>query len=61
MRACTYCGSDVDAHDPLVVDEGDADGPLAGQFCNYGCLVAHVEDADLLTDTACAWEPGETT
>ncbi len=61
MRACTYCGCDVDAHDPLLVYECDADGTLAGQFCNYGCLVADVGDEGLLTDTACAWEPGETT
>jgi len=61
MRACTFCGADVDAHDPVVVHEGSTDGPLAGRFCNYACLTAYVESAGLAAGAACAWEPGETT
>ncbi|MFB6172469.1 MAG: hypothetical protein ABEJ23_08030 [Haloarculaceae archaeon] len=57
---CTYCGCDVTAHDPVFVteraDEGDETVPV-GQFCNYGCLVAHVEAEDLVTGTACNWPP----
>lgn len=60
MRECTYCGADVDAHDPIVVHRRDADGPLVGQFCNFACLTAHVEDDGLTENAACAWEPGET-
>ncbi|MFC7140156.1 hypothetical protein ACFQMA_09965 [Halosimplex aquaticum] len=51
---CTYCGSDVAAHDPLVV--GDADGTV-GQFCNYACLSAHIESEELVVGDACEWSP----
>lgn len=52
--ACTYCGCDVGAHDPVFVQEHeDGERVETGRFCNYGCLQAHVEDAGLATGTAC--------
>jgi len=55
---CTYCGCEVEAHDPLAVyetDDGDGPGALAGEFCNWGCLGAYVDDSDVATDTTCNW------
>jgi hypothetical protein len=53
MIACTYCGSDVTAHEPVVVDEGvGADATEAGRFCNYACLARHIEE-ERLVDGAC--------
>lgn len=51
--ACTYCESDVYDHDPIFVEEQD-DGSrqAAGQFCNYACLSAYIEQNEL-TDGAC--------
>ncbi|WP_169719004.1 hypothetical protein [Haloplanus natans] len=54
MSACTYCGCDVTAHDPVFVAElADGDRLPAGQFCNYGCLAAHIDEAGLTEGTAC--------
>jgi hypothetical protein len=54
MRECTYCGCEVTAHSPVVVDEGVGDErDRAGQFCNYGCLVAHVEREGLAAGARC--------
>ena len=54
MTACTYCGSDVMAHDPVFVEEGtDGDRAAAGQFCNYACLLQHIQDEDLTLGAAC--------
>jgi len=54
MTACTYCGCDVTAHDPVYVEcEDNGERVPAGQFCNYGCLVAHVETAGLAEGTTC--------
>ncbi|MFB6156152.1 MAG: hypothetical protein ABEJ22_09670 [Haloferacaceae archaeon] len=50
--ACTYCGCDVTGHDPVYVREGRARED-AGQFCNYGCLVAHVEREGLAEGSSC--------
>lgn len=50
--ACTYCGCDVTAHDPVYVREG-ADRTPAGRFCNYACLVAHVDERDLAVGARC--------
>lgn len=64
MTDCTYCGCAVEAHDPVFVYEG-GDGTArdgkqktderepVGQFCNYGCLSAHVEEAGLADGTRC--------
>ncbi|MFC6989878.1 hypothetical protein ACFQJD_16365 [Haloplanus sp. GCM10025708] len=38
---------------PVVVEEGWGDRDRAGQFCNYGCLAAHVEREGLATGTSC--------
>jgi hypothetical protein len=57
MTACTYCGCDVAAHDPIFVREGEPDGPLAGSYCNYACLTAHVREADLDAGATCNWQP----
>jgi hypothetical protein len=66
MTDCTYCGCEVEAHDPLAVYEtgdgdSDGDGPesgtLAGEFCNWGCLAAYVAESDVATGTSCNWTP----
>ena len=58
--ACTYCGCDVHAHDPVFTSElVDGERTETGRFCNYGCLSAHVEEAGLATGTSCNWEPAE--
>lgn len=52
--ACTYCGCDVTAHDPVFVYEGAGDDrTAAGRFCNYGCLRAHVDDEGLAEGARC--------
>lgn len=59
---CTYCGCDVTAHDPVYVEEEtDADGRererlQTGQFCNYGCLAAHIDAESLAAGTTCRVE-----
>ena len=58
MTECTYCGCAVEAHDPVFVYEGrddaqDAEREPEGQFCNYACLTAHVEEAGLADGTTC--------
>ena len=63
---CTYCGCDVEAHDPVYVErearepegdrastEGGDERRRTGQFCNYGCLSAHIEVEGLATGTTC--------
>lgn len=52
---CTYCGCEVTDHDPVSVVEGvESDDEITSRFCNYGCLVAHVEAAGLATGSACS-------
>ncbi|WP_406600161.1 hypothetical protein [Haloarcula terrestris] len=58
MTDCTYCGSPVEDHDPLYVSESP-DGEPTGQFCNYGCLSAHIDDEGLTTGTACEWSSSQ--
>lgn len=56
MTDCTYCGCEVAAHDPVYVEERDEDTGErvpAGAFCNYACLVAHVEAEDLQAGATC--------
>jgi hypothetical protein len=51
---CTYCGSDVYDHDPVFVEEGAGDDrEPAGQFCNYACLSAHIDEEELITGACC--------
>ncbi|AUV83197.1 hypothetical protein C2R22_17380 [Salinigranum rubrum] len=58
VTACTYCGCDVEMHDPVVVSEGLGDDrEVAGRFCNYGCLAAHIEREGLATGTTCRVDP----
>lgn len=47
------------AHDPVFVEEaGNAGGRKpAGQFCNYACLVSHVEEENLTTGAVCEFDP----
>ncbi|MDQ2073736.1 hypothetical protein RBH20_14470 [Haloarcula sp. H-GB4] len=56
MTDCTYCGCPVEAHDPVFLSDSPEGEPTA-QFCNYGCLSAHIDEADLTTGTACEWSP----
>lgn len=54
MTACTYCESEVEVHDPVVVTEGiGPDAETAGYFCNYACLLQHIQEADLTLGAAC--------
>lgn len=54
MTDCTYCGCAVEAHDPVFVyEERDGERVAAGQFCNYACLSAHVEEANLADGATC--------
>ncbi|WP_236035436.1 hypothetical protein [Haloarcula rubra] len=53
---CTYCGSPVEDHDPVYLSDEPSGAPTA-QFCNYGCLSAHVDEAGLTTGAACEWSP----
>lgn len=57
--ACTYCGCDIQAHDPVFVQEGaGTDRSEAGQFCNYACLARYIEDAGLEQGTSCRIDIG---
>ncbi len=54
MTDCTYCGAEVEAHDPVYVTEGgNGARKEAGQFCNYACLLQHIQEADLTLGAAC--------
>jgi hypothetical protein len=47
---CTFCGCAVAAHDPVYVEERSeetGERVPAGSFCDYACLVAHVEAESL--------------
>jgi hypothetical protein len=58
MTDCTYCGCEVEAHDPVAVYEtaGSSD-ELAGEFCNWGCLAAYATESDVASGTSCNWTP----
>ncbi|WP_336345408.1 hypothetical protein [Halalkalicoccus ordinarius] len=59
---CTYCGSDVRAHEPLFLErEEDGERRPAGRFCNYACLSTYVEEEGLVTGATCEFEPGSGT
>ena len=54
MDACTYCGCDVTAHDPVYVEAAEhGERAPDGQFCNYGCLAVHIDEAGLAEGTTC--------
>ncbi|WP_433625691.1 hypothetical protein [Halomicrococcus sp. NG-SE-24] len=50
---CTYCGSDVTAHDPVFVAEGVDERQPVGRFCNYACLTAYVDEEELTSGACC--------
>ena len=55
---CTYCGSDVYAHEPLFLEsETDGEREPVGQFCNYACLTSYVDEEGLAVGNACAFDP----
>lgn len=56
MADCTFCGRPVETHDPLYLSETPGGEPTS-QFCNYGCLSAHIDATDLATGSACEWSP----
>ncbi|MFQ3318264.1 MAG: hypothetical protein ACI8UR_000382 [Natronomonas sp.] len=57
---CTYCGSDLAHYDPVFVEKtADGERVPAGAFCNYACLDAHIDDAELTYGAACQWSPDE--
>ena len=51
---CDYCGCDVTAHDPVYTFADEAGTDRSGQFCNYGCLAAHIEREGLARGTTCS-------
>lgn len=54
MTDCTYCGCEVEAHDPVFVSEvDDGERVPAGQFCNYACLSAYVDESGLADGARC--------
>lgn len=51
---CAYCGSDVDGHDPVFVQERrDGERADVGAFCNDACLAAWIEAEDRTTGACC--------
>lgn len=51
---CTFCGSAVDAQDPVSVAEVENGETVeAGRFCNYACLAQHIEAEGLEAGTTC--------
>lgn len=54
-ETCTYCGSSVFAHDPICVRDCTDDCGSPEYFCNYACLSARIDDANLTTGNACEW------
>lgn len=57
MRACTYCGSDIDQHDPICVRDCDENCSMVGRFCNYACLASHIDVENLTAGACCQWQP----
>ena len=56
--ACTYCNTDIRKHDPVFVEIAGPEGrEPAGQFCNYACLKAYIEDEGLEIGASCEWSP----
>lgn len=54
MTDCTYCGQTVEAHDPIfVTEQRDGERVSAGEFCNYACLSAYMEETGLANGACC--------
>lgn len=58
---CTYCGSDIHRHDPVYVyEDGRGENQVeAGQFCNYACLSAYIDEEGLMDGVSCEIDFGE--
>jgi hypothetical protein len=56
MTDCVYCGCEAEAHDPVYVRHDGAEDA----YCNYGCLSAHIQEAELATGTSCNWNGAAT-
>jgi hypothetical protein len=55
---CTYCGSDGEAHQPVSVAEREGGKRVpVGDFCNYACLSAYIDDEELVYGASCAFDP----
>jgi len=55
---CTYCESGLARYDPVFVEETtDGERVPAGAFCNYACLSAHIDEAELTFGDVCEWSP----
>ena len=54
---CTYCESRIFDHEPLCVRDCTADCGSPEYFCNYACLVAHIDEEALTSGNACEWSP----
>jgi hypothetical protein len=55
---CTYCGSDLSNYEPVFVEETrDGERVEVGGFCNYACLDAHIDEAELTCGDSCEWSP----
>jgi hypothetical protein len=58
-RACTYCGSNVDDHDPVCLRQCGETDELVGRFCNYACLSTYIDEENLVAGDACERTPDE--
>ncbi len=51
---CSYCGCDINRHDPVFVqEEREFRRVDTGQFCNYGCLSAQIDEEGLADGAVC--------
>lgn len=53
-NACDYCGCDVTVHDPVYTFADEVGTDRRGQFCNYGCLAAHIQREGLAHGSTCS-------
>jgi hypothetical protein len=53
VSACTYCGSDAEAHDQVVIEGVDDDASEMGRFCNDPCLTQYTEKEALASGACC--------
>ncbi|MGM0606635.1 MAG: hypothetical protein ACQETB_13320 [Halobacteriota archaeon] len=54
--ACTFCTSDVEAHEQVYVSTAPGEEPI-GSFCNYACLDAWIDAESKTAGASCDWEP----
>jgi len=53
MTDCLFCGSEVEAHDPVYADHDGDRHP----FCNWACLEQYIDAEELTSGACCRWEP----